>query len=365
MAIVKLDLGYCGYEIIIEPGCLGRLGSIVKGVAGHGRAAVLADSLVGALYGQVAVGSMAEAGFDVFYEALTTGEREKHLGTVGAYLELLADERLERKSPVVALGGGVTGDTVGYVAASYLRGVPFVQCPTTLLSMVDASVGGKVGVNLKAGKNLAGAFYQPRVVVIDTDTLKTLPKREVRCGLAECVKHGVIRDPELFDWIGAHVDQILGLDSDTLVELVKRNVEIKAKVVIADEKEAGVRAHLNYGHTFAHAIEKTADYGRVADYHHGEAVSLGMVAATRLAENIGMCDKGLSEKLVGLLDLIGLPTWAGNLVSTEELMGVMTIDKKVSDGKVRLVLPVGMGEVKVVSDVADGAIVEAWESLRG
>ena len=299
-----------------------------------------------------------------FYEALTTGESEKHLGTVGQYLEMLADERLERKSPVVALGGGVTGDTVGYVAASYLRGVPFIQCPTTLLSMVDASVGGKVGVNLKAGKNLAGAFYQPRVVVIDTDTLKTLSKREVRCGLAECVKHGVICDPALFDWIGANVDQIIGLDSDTLVELIKRNVEIKAKVVIEDEKEAGVRAHLNFGHTFAHAIEKTSDYGRVADYHHGEAVSLGMVAATRLAENIGMCEKGLCDKLVGLLDLIGLPTSADDLVSTEELMEVMTIDKKVENGQVRLVLPHGLGQVSVVGDVSREAIVAAWDSLR-
>jgi 3-dehydroquinate synthase len=278
--------------------------------------------------------------------------------------DVLLDASLERKSPVIALGGGVVGDTVGFVASTYLRGVPFIQCPTTLLAMVDASVGGKVGVNVPQGKNLVGSFYQPRLVVIDTNTLKTLPARELHCGLAECVKHGVIRDPALFDWIDDNLDAILQLDSETLVQLVEKNVKIKAAVVMEDEKETGTRAHLNFGHTFAHAIEATIGYDAAHTWRHGEAVSLGMVAASRLAAEQGYCAASVPRKIVRLLARIGLPVDAPDLPSTDQLMHAMRLDKKVSDGRLRLILPDQLGSVSIVDDAPVEAITNAWESLR-
>ena len=323
---------------------------------------------------------------------MPASEKMKSLKTVQDLLAVVLDAKLERKSPIIAVGGGIVGDTTGYVAASYLRGVPFVQVPTTLLSMVDASVGGKVGVNVPQGKNLVGAFHQPVLVVIDTDVLKTLPDRDLRCGLAECVKHGVIRDPDLFAWIEDHVDRILDLESDALVELVQRNVKIKADVVMEDEKEQGVRAHLNFGHTFAHAIEaspvaeakaaqpkrrrfappprfevpkpqlKTQAYE--GPYAHGEAVSLGMVAATNLAVSAGRCDGALLDRLVALLDRIGLPTNSDQLVDTDLLMDIMQTDKKVKDGQVRLILPNHLGSVSIVNDTPAQAIAAAWDAIR-
>lgn len=360
MATVSLNLPHHSYEIRIEPGALQRLGDWVRDVAPHGRAALLCDENVFGSHGQKAVASLESAGYDLLTRSCPFGEEVKHLDTVRSLYDVLVNERFERKSPVIALGGGVCGDTVGFVAASYLRGVPFIQCPTTLLAMVDASVGGKVGVNLPQGKNLIGAFYQPQMVVVDTNTLKTLPPREFRCGLAECVKHGVIRDGELFDWIDQNVEAILAMDDETCVELVRRNVEIKAKVVMADEKESGQRAHLNFGHTFAHAIESTTGYGH---YLHGEAVSLGMVAAARLAANEGRCESSIVDRLVALLDRIGLPVSAGDLPSVDELNAAMFLDKKVADGKIRLVLPDRMGAVSIVDSTSADAVTSVWKSL--
>lgn len=361
MKSVDLKLPHHHYEVCIAPGLLAELGKLAREVAPHDRATLVIDDKITDTHGQAAMASMRAAGYQPLVATMTSGEDHKNLATVEKLYHKLLDERLERKSPVVALGGGIVGDTGGFVAASYLRGVPFVQCPTTLLAMVDASVGGKVGVNMPQGKNLIGAFHQPALVVIDTDTLKTLPKRELICGLAECVKHGVIRDPELFDWIDRNVDAILKLDPGTLVELVERNVRIKAAVVMEDEKESGVRAHLNFGHTFAHAIEAGTEYGK---YLHGEAVSLGMVAAARLAVDQGRCDASLTDKLVALLEKIGLPTKAKDLPATGKLMAIMRSDKKVADGRVRLVLPDRFGVVSIVGDTPDSAVEKAWDSLR-
>ena len=257
MPTVKLDIPgkNHGYEVVIEPGAIDTLGERLAAVAPHARAGAVLDANIEQSHGRVALRALKRGGYDVTVGVMPATEKLKSLKTVQELLGVMLDAKLERKSPVVAVGGGIVGDTAGYVAASYLRGVPFVQVPTTLLAMVDASVGGKVGVNVPQGKNLVGAFHQPVLVCIDTDTLKTLPDRDLRCGLAECVKHGVIRDPGLFAWIEDNVDRVLDLQSDALVELVKRNVEIKAAVVAEDEKEQGVRAHLNFGHTFAHAIE--------------------------------------------------------------------------------------------------------------
>jgi 3-dehydroquinate synthase len=248
----------------------------------------------------------------------------------------------------------------GFVAATYLRGVPFVQCPTTLLAMVDASVGGKVGVNVPQGKNLIGAFYQPRAVVIDPRVLKTLDQRQLRCGLAECVKHAMIREPKLFDWIEQNLASLTALDEAVMVELISRNVQIKAAVVTEDEKEAGVRAHLNFGHTFAHAIESTVGYGEI---QHGEAVGLGMIAATALAEATGRCSAGLADRLRALLDRVGLPTTA-KLPPTQTLIEAMTLDKKVQDDRVRLVLPQKLGEVEIVDDTPADQVARAWSAVR-
>jgi len=382
-----------GYSIIIEPGAIDALGEHVHAVAPHARAAVILDQQIEASHGRVALRSMKRAAYDTSVGVMPATEKLKSLTTVKQLLDVLLDAKLERRSPVVAVGGGIVGDTTGFVAASYLRGVPFVQVPTTLLSMVDASVGGKVGVNVPQGKNLIGAFHQPVLVLIDTDTLKTLPDRDLRCGLAECVKHGVIRDAALFKWIEDNVERVLSLESAALVELVERNVRIKAAVVMEDEKEQGVRAHLNFGHTFAHAIEASPAavaaaavkprsrfappqrFGKVepkpdaqsyeGPYAHGEAVALGMVAATKLAVASGRCDGSVLDRLVTLLDRIGLPTKSDKLADTDILMGIMQADKKVKDGRVRLVLPDRLGAVSVVNDTPAEAIAAAWDAIRG
>ncbi len=362
MAVVSLKLPHHAYEIHIEPGLLGVLGDRVRAVAAHDRAALLMDETIVETHGRVARDSLTHARFDVVTAQMHAGEDHKNIATVSDLYTTLVEAKLERRSPVIAMGGGVVGDTAGFVAATYLRGVPFVQCPTTLLAMVDASVGGKVGVNLPQGKNLVGAFYQPALVAIDTQTLSTLPMRELRCGLAECVKHAVIRDADRFAWLEAHLDAVLALDPATLVELVRWNVAIKAAVVMEDEKESGVRAHLNFGHTFAHAIEATDGYG-AHHHHHGEAVSLGMVAATRLAVDAGRCDASVLDRLVQLLDRIGLPTHAENLAPIDALLASMQLDKKVAGGRLRLVLPERLGAVTITSDIDHPPIRAAWQTV--
>ncbi|MFP4143829.1 MAG: 3-dehydroquinate synthase [Phycisphaeraceae bacterium] len=359
MASVEIQLPHHRYEVVIEPGLLSRLGEQVRDVAPHEQATLIVDEQIASGHGRVAARSLENAGYATRVAEMPPGEEHKTLGTVRSLYEVMLEAKMERQSPVVALGGGITGDTAGFVAATYLRGVPFVQCPTTLLAMVDASVGGKVGVNVPQGKNLIGAFYQPMRVVIDPETLRTLPDRELRCGLAECVKHGVIRDGELFDWLGGHLEAIQRLDSAAMVELVERNVRIKAAVVMEDEKEAGVRAHLNFGHTFAHAIE-AADYGR---YHHGEAVAIGMVAATRLAVDAGLCEAGLLARLTRLLEAIGLPVRGEELPPAEKLLETMRLDKKVQGAKIRLVLPEKMGRVVVTDEQPEEAILAAWRAV--
>jgi len=360
MANVRVNLPHHQYDVTIEPGALAHVGPMVRTLCPHARAVLMGDSEVIGLHGTAAEQSLAQAGYDVLMHAMPGGEAQKNLDTVRAAYDVLLAARIERRCPIVALGGGVTGDTVGFIAATYLRGVPFVQCPTTLLSMVDASVGGKVGVNVPQGKNLIGAFYQPVAVVIDPLTLQTLPPRELRCGLAECVKHAVIRDPDLLAWIGDHLAKIQAVDPTTMTDLVARNVTIKARVVEEDEKESGVRAHLNFGHTFAHAIEATSGYGRI---EHGEAVSLGMVAATRLGADTGLCEAALADQLVELLDAIGLPTQA-ELADVDELMAAMKLDKKVKNDRIRLVLPERMGAVRIVDDCPAEAIAKAWATIR-
>ncbi|MAG17086.1 MAG: 3-dehydroquinate synthase [Phycisphaerae bacterium] len=378
MPSVDLQLPHHRYSIEIEPGALSALGEKVRAVAPHDVAAMVIDENVADTHAPAAKRSLEAAGFEVVTHTLPAGEAHKTLDAVRELYDVFVKHRLERKSPVVALSGGVIGDTVGFAAASYLRGVPLVQCPTTLLAMVDSAVGGKTGVNLPAGKNLVGAFYQPALVVEDINTLRTLPDRQLRCGLAECAKHAMIHDADLFAWTGHHVEAIMSRDADTLTQLVARNVAIKASVVMADEKEAGGRVHLNFGHTFAHAIEATQfsstsvthckprEPGRPdpGPHEHGEAVALGMVAAAHLAVGADRCDASACARLIELLNRVGLPTASDALADTDALIGAMRIDKKVADGRIRLVLPDRVGHVTIVEDTPIDAIRAAWERLR-
>jgi 3-dehydroquinate synthase len=359
--MVSVVLPHHRYEVVVEPGTLARLGAVVRDVAPAARCALLADANVAPRHGAAARTALAAGGYDVLEVALPAGEAHKNLDTVRAVYDRLLDARLERRSPVIALGGGVTGDTAGFVAATYLRGVPFVQCPTTLLAMVDSSVGGKVGVNVPQGKNLIGAFHQPVAVVADPLVLSTLPAREVRCGLAECVKHAIIRDESLFDFIDDNAGAILRLEPAVISELVRRNVAIKAAVVAADERESGVRAHLNLGHTFAHAVEATTGYGPI---RHGEAVALGLVAACEAAARHGLCAPELVTRVRALLARLGLRVRAA-LAGDDALLAAMRLDKKVQDARTRFVLPTRIGEVVIRDDLGADTISAAWAAIRG
>ncbi len=348
------------YDILIEPGLLARLGEIVRTVAAHRRCALLSDEAVFARFGDRAAASLQIAGYSVTRAAFVAGETHKNLDTVARLYDVLLNDRLERRSPLIALGGGVTGDIVGFVASTYLRGVPFIQCPTTLLAMVDASVGGKVGVNVAQGKNLIGAFYQPSVVVIDPETLRTLAPRELRCGMAECVKHGLLGDADLFAWTEANVEPILALEMPVLTELIERNVALKARVVMEDEKEQGIRAWLNLGHTFAHAIEATTGY---TELYHGEAVGLGLIAAVWLSIELGGCERDLLPRLRALLQRIGLPIRVP-LPARAELAAAMGFDKKAQDGKLRLILLDAIGKARIANDVDTHLVATAWDAIR-
>lgn len=360
MATVTIQLPHHGYEVRIEPGSLEGLGESVRDLAPHGQCGLVADPAVHALYGEAAEKSLAAAGYATVSAKVGAGETAKTMATVEEIHRVLLDSHLERRSPIIALGGGITGDVAGFAAATYLRGVPFIQCPTTLLAMVDSSVGGKTGVNVPQGKNLIGAFYQPALVLADPLLLRSLPLREIRCGLAECIKHAVIRDATLFDFIGDQLEEILDLSSEAMVELVRRNVEIKASVVMEDEKEKGVRAHLNFGHTFGHAIESTGGYGEVL---HGEAVGLGMLAAARAAAEFGLCSEDVAAALGELLAAAGLPTRA-DLPDNATLGEAMRHDKKVTNDRIRFVLPRSLGQVEVRDDLPAACIHAGWDFIR-
>lgn len=343
MRVVKVLLGSRSYSILIGPGLLVRLGAECHKLKLGRRCAVISDVNVAPRFARKAMASLKAAGFDPVLITVPSGETAKSLKTVQTCYDQLATHRLERKSFIVALGGGVVGDLAGFVAATYLRGVPFVQVPTTLLAQVDSSVGGKVGVNLKAGKNLVGAFYQPKLVLCDLDTLRTLPKREFRAGLAEVIKYGIIYDEALFERLENHLGKLVKLDAKLLGEVIARCCEIKAEVVGQDETEIGLRAILNFGHTIGHAIENSAGYGK---YLHGEAISVGQVAAAWLScEITGFC-AGCAERIVDLFRRAGLPTEIRlNAVQRAKLLAAMKLDKKVSGGEIKFVLAEEIGKV--------------------
>ncbi len=357
---LQFDTEPRGYTISLQPGGIEELGHIVYPYARGGKCALVVDAAIRGGHGRRAEAALRDAGLEPVVSELPSGESSKSLARVEALYHRWLENGLERGAPVVALGGGVTGDAAGFAAATYLRGVPFVQCPTTLLAMVDSSVGGKVGVNVPEGKNLIGAFYQPRAVVMDPEVLRTLPSRELSAGLAECIKHGTIRDPELFAWMSDAMHAIRSLDAVAVMELVERNVAIKAAVVREDEREAGVRAHLNFGHTFAHAIEATSGYGV---HLHGEAVGLGMLAAAQLAADLGMADVEVRRRLEEMVAAAGLPVRA-ELAGCESLRAAMALDKKVVGSRIRFVLVPRIGSAEIRDDVSEAQIDAAWDSIR-
>ena len=357
--IVTVTLPHHSYDVTVAPGILSTLGTVLQALGYKDRCALLGDERVIELYGKAVEHSLKEAGFSVLVQGFVPSETAKSLETVRGFYNTLIDSKFERTHPIIALGGGIAGDLVGFVAASYLRGVPFIQVPTTLLAMVDASIGGKVGVNLPQGKNLIGAFHQPRAVIIDPLVLQTLSDREFRCGLAECIKHGIIGDRGLFDWIKVHSAKLLSKDSAVLTELVSRNVAFKAKIVMSDEFEHGQRALLNLGHTFGHAIESATNYTK---FLHGEAVSLGIIAACAVAELSGRAPAGTRKEAEEILTAAGLPIFA-DLPPVAVLNEAMTRDKKVRSGKIRLIVPDQIGSAQIVSGIAPELVTQAWISI--
>ncbi len=361
MRKIRVPLGARSYDILVGEKLLASLGDRCRKLRLGKRCVVVTDDRVGPKYGKTALKSLRAAGFDASIYSVPAGESSKNLKQVHAGYDHFASLCLERGSFVVALGGGVVGDLAGFLAASYLRGIDFVQVPTTLLAQVDSSVGGKVGVNLKAGKNLVGAFYQPRLVLCDLDVLKSLPRREFRAGMAEVIKYGIIFDSRLFSLIEKSVAPLMDLDPPLLARVVARSCQIKADVVAQDEKEGGLRAILNYGHTIGHGLEAITRYGT---YLHGEAISLGQIAAAHLsARYLGLDSKSVG-RIEALFSQMGLPTKL-KLTSKQEsrLFDSMRLDKKVSNGEVKFVLAEKIGSVRVGQSVEDEAIREALALL--
>ena len=361
MRVVKVSLGKRSYLIHIRSGLLAGLGKACARLKLGRRCAVITDRNVGKRFAKTALNSLARAGFAPVLITVPAGETAKSLKTVQACYGQLATHRLERKSFIVALGGGVVGDLAGFVAATYLRGIDFVQVPTTLLAQVDSSVGGKVGVNLKAGKNLVGAFYQPRLVFCDLATLATLPPREFRAGLAEVIKYGIIYDTKLFARIERDLPKLLRRDAKSLAEVIARCCAIKAAVVGQDETESGLRAILNFGHTIGHAIENISGYGK---YLHGEAISIGQVAAAELSVAL----LGLPQRDVARIEKLfraaGLPV-AMKLAAAprKKLFAAMRLDKKVSGGEIKFVLAEKIGRVVWGQRVAEAAVNAALDKV--
>ena len=357
MRTVKVPLENRSYPIRIGRGLLADLGKHCARLGLGSSCAVISDHTVTKHYRKPVLASLKLAGFNPIHISQTGGEQGKTLQNVQSCYDQLSQRRLERGSFVVALGGGVVGDLAGFVAATYLRGIDFVQVPTTLLAQVDSSVGGKVGVNLTAGKNLVGAFHQPKLVLCDLDVLRTLPAREFRAGLAEVIKYGIIYDAKLFARLERELPKLLTHDFPTLSSVIARCCQIKAEVVGKDERESGLRAILNFGHTIGHGLEAISSYGK---YLHGEAISIGQVVAAKISEqHTGLPAKD-SARIASLLQMTGLPTYIKlTALQTKQLFATMQLDKKVNGGKIQFVLVKRIGESVSGQIVASAAIRRA------
>ena len=355
MQSLTVNLGDRSYPIHVGVGLLERSGELLRQAGLRGKVAVVTNPTVAQLYLDSLNEALRSADFAVVPILVADGEEHKNLKSLATIYDRLVAERLERKSCILALGGGVIGDLAGFAAATYLRGVPYVQVPTTLLAQVDSSVGGKTAVNHENGKNLIGAFYQPRLVLVDIAVLRSLPRRELIAGLAEVIKYGIIEDAALFSLLEQSVDKIISLNEEMLTRIVVTSCSIKARVVEADEREDDYRAVLNFGHTIGHALEAATGYRK---FLHGEAVGVGMVKATALSVNQRFCDAASLKRVTALVQKAGLPVEIPPEVAPQSLIQAMEIDKKVAGGKIKFIMCEGIGKTRFHWLAAD-------EILRG
>lgn len=344
--IITVDLKERSYDILIGSKTLSRLGLRLKEFR-TSRVAIITNKTVFPLYRDIVLRSLSEHDISPEIVLLPDGEEYKDFTWTYHIHGKLLESRFDRNSLLIALGGGVIGDITGFVASTYMRGIRYVQVPTTLLSQVDSSVGGKTGVNHPLGKNMIGTFYQPSLVHIDIDTLRTLPKGEFSAGIAEVIKYGIISDSDLFEYLENNHEDIVSL-GDSIVHVIRRSCEIKADIVSKDERESGLRAILNYGHTVGHAVEAVTDYKR---FLHGEAVAIGMYATACIAVRMGLLKEKYAESIRRLLDLYKLPVSVPKDISPIDIIAAMELDKKVRDGKIRFILPEAIGKVRIEENV--------------
>ncbi|MDG4867423.1 3-dehydroquinate synthase [Guyparkeria sp. 1SP6A2] len=356
---VNVDLGERSYPIFIASGLID--GDTLAPFIPSDRAIVVSNTTVAPLYAERLMRALEAAGKRVELLALPDGEQYKTLETLEQVYDFLMEKQVDRKTTLIALGGGVIGDLTGFAAASFQRGVPFIQVPTTLLAQVDSSVGGKTGINHPRGKNMIGAFYQPRCVLADTASLDTLPDRELSAGLAEVIKYGLLWDEDFLDWIESNIQALRARDSRALTEAIRQSCLIKAEIVRQDEREGGIRALLNLGHTFGHAIEAGMGYGR---WLHGEAVGAGMCMAADLSHRLGLLDAAACRRIEALVSAAGLPTRAPAELSAGRLRELMDSDKKVENGRLRLVLLGRLGQARLIDRVPEDAIMATIQALR-
>ena len=360
MKKIKVRLGKSSYEIRIGPGILAEVGHRLTESGFSDKLVIITNPIVNRLYGEALERNLTREGFKVNILTVPDGEEQKSLETAGRLYHELSNFYAERATPVLALGGGVIGDLAGFVAATYLRGVPLVQIPTTLLAQVDSSIGGKVAVNRDQLKNKIGVFYQPKLVISDISTLKTLPPKELANGLAEVIKSAMVWDKEFFAYLEMNLDRIKSLDDRELEETVFRSAKIKAEIVAKDERDLGLRNILNYGHTIGHAIESAADFS----IGHGEAVAIGMLAAARISNRLGILDQ---NELIRLRNLIQRASLATETPALElgKIIHAMRHDKKILEGRIRFVLPKAIGEVLITDQVSPSLVEQVLGEWHG
>ena len=361
MEKIRVELAERSYDIAIGTNVLKKIVNNLKSFDLSPKIAIVSNPTVFSLYGKPVLNAIKKARFDAVTVIIPDGETYKDLMWLQHIYKELLTHKLDRSSALIALGGGVVGDITGFAASTYMRGISYIQIPTTLLAQVDSSVGGKTGVNHKLGKNMIGTFWQPRLVWIDVDTLKTLPKKELVAGIAEVIKYGVIYDEDLFHTLETKKDKILKLDRKVLVHIIKRSCEIKADVVSKDERESGLRSILNFGHTIGHAIETATDYKK---YLHGEAVALGMCLEARLSQKLEIIDNKAVERIKKLVDSFGLPSELPTDIDMDRMLSSMKLDKKAVAGALKFILPERVGRVRIQKGIQEKLIKQVLKSRR-
>jgi len=359
METIRVELGERSYDIVLGTGVLKKIGNSLKSFGLSPKIAIVSNPTVFSLHGKLVVNAVRKAGFDAITISIPDGEEYKNLLWLQHIYNELLMHKLDRSSALIALGGGVIGDITGFAASTYMRGISYIQVPTTLLAQVDSSIGGKTGVNHELGKNMIGTFWQPRLVWIDVETLRTLPEREWVAGLAEIIKYGVIYDEDLFRMLEEKKDKILSLDRNVLTHIIKRSCEIKADVVSKDERESGVRSILNFGHTIGHAIETATDYKR---YLHGEAVALGMCLEAELSQKLKFIDKKAVLRIRKLADSFGLPSVLPADIDIDHILSSMQLDKKAVAGALKFILPERIGRVRIHKGITEKVIKRLLKS---